>query len=64
VVQREELTPARIGAAVAEVLADPVVRQTAGRLRAEMHALPGQPYAVELVERVAAAHAAPRPLDG
>jgi MGT family glycosyltransferase len=64
VVQREELTPARIGAAVAEVLADPVVRQTAGRLRAEMHALPGQPYAVELVERVVAAHAAPRPLDG
>jgi MGT family glycosyltransferase len=64
VVQREELTPARIGAAVAEVLADPVVRQTAGRLQAEMHALPGQPHAVALIERVLADHAAPRPPAG
>ena len=57
VVPREQLTPARIRAAVDEVLANPRYRQTAGRLRAEMHALPDQQYAVALVEQVAATHA-------
>jgi UDP:flavonoid glycosyltransferase YjiC (YdhE family) len=54
VVQREQLTPASIRAAVEEVLQNPGYGQNVGRLQAEMHALPGQGYAVELVERVAA----------
>lgn len=48
----EQLTTARIRAAVEEVLGNPAYRQNVYRLRAEMHALPGQSYAVELVERV------------
>jgi UDP:flavonoid glycosyltransferase YjiC (YdhE family) len=60
VVQSGDLAPATIRAAAEEVLANPVYRQNAGRLRAEMHALPGQDYAVELVERVAADHEAVR----
>ena len=55
VVQREQLTPASIREAVAEVLSNPMYRQTAGRLQAEMHALPSQEYAVDLVERAAMA---------
>lgn len=51
-----QLTPASIRAAVEEVLANPVYRQNVGQLQAEMHALPDQQYAVELVERVAAGH--------
>jgi len=58
VVQRKQLTPARIRAAVEEVLANPIYQQNAARLQAEMHGLPDQQYAVELVERVAAEHEA------
>ncbi|PZS03796.1 MAG: glycosyltransferase [Candidatus Chloroheliales bacterium] len=54
VVQRGQLTPTSIRAAVEEVLANPIYRQNAARLQAEMHALPDQEYAVGLVERVAA----------
>jgi MGT family glycosyltransferase len=54
VVQRDQLTPASIRAAVEEVLGTPVYRQTAERLQAEMHGLPDLKYAVELVEKVAA----------
>jgi MGT family glycosyltransferase len=55
VVAREELTPARIRAAVDEVLAQQRYKATAVRLRTEMHALPDQHHAVELVEQVVAA---------
>ena len=54
VVQREQLTPASIRAAMDDVLAQPQYRQNVGWLQAEMHALPDQQYAVQLVERVAA----------
>lgn len=52
-VELGRLTPARIRAEVEEVLANPAYRQNVLRLRDEMHALPGQSYAVELVEKVA-----------
>ena len=52
VVPHTRLTPARVRAAVQEVLDDPTYRQTAQRLQTEMHALPGMEYAVELVERL------------
>jgi MGT family glycosyltransferase len=52
-VQQSELTPDSMRAAVDEVLGNPAYRQAVGRLQAEMHALPGQEYAVELIERVA-----------
>lgn len=58
VVPLDQLTPASIRAAVEEVLANPLYRQNAGRLQAEMHALPGQQHAVELIERVVADHPA------
>lgn len=61
VVQRADLTPARICAAADEVLTNPQYRQNARRLQAEMHALPDQQHAVELVERVVAEHKAGRP---
>jgi UDP:flavonoid glycosyltransferase YjiC (YdhE family) len=54
VVQREQLTPASIRAAVEEVLANRLYRQNAARLQAEMHALPDQRQAVRLIEWVAA----------
>src|SRR5205085_7310297 len=54
VVQRAQLTPATMRAAVEEVLGNPLYRQNVGRLRAEMRALPDQQYAVQLVEQVAA----------
>ncbi|HUS13744.1 MAG TPA: glycosyltransferase [Chloroflexia bacterium] len=54
VVQRGALTPATIRAAVDEVLANPIYRQNAERMQAEMHALPDQRHAVALVEQVAA----------
>jgi UDP:flavonoid glycosyltransferase YjiC (YdhE family) len=54
VVPREQLTPTTIRAAVDKVLTNPIYRQTAARLQSEMHALPDQSYAVELIERVAA----------
>jgi UDP:flavonoid glycosyltransferase YjiC (YdhE family) len=56
VVQRGQLTTASIRAAVEGVLHNPAYRQNVERLQAEMHALPDQEYAVELVERVAAEH--------
>jgi UDP:flavonoid glycosyltransferase YjiC (YdhE family) len=57
VVQHEHLTPASIRAAVEDVLAHPLYRENVGRLQAEMHALPDQHYAVELIQQVAAEHA-------
>jgi UDP:flavonoid glycosyltransferase YjiC (YdhE family) len=56
VVPLSQLTPDRIGAAAQEVLSNPIYRQNTTRLQAEMQALPGINYAVELVERVAAEH--------
>jgi MGT family glycosyltransferase len=53
VVQQSQLTPVGIRAAVDEVLGNPSYRQAVGRLQAEMHALPSQQHAVELIERVA-----------
>ena len=58
VVQQEHLTPDSIRTAVEEVLNNPVYRQNARRLQAEMQALPDQQYAVELVEKVLVDHAA------
>jgi MGT family glycosyltransferase len=54
VVQWDALTPESIRAAVAEVLQNPVYKQNAARLQAEMHALPAQRHAVELIEQVLA----------
>ena len=56
VVQLGQLTPESIRAAMDEVLANPLYRQNIKRLQAEMHALPDQKYAVELVEKVAFTH--------
>ena len=56
VVQREQLTPASIRAAMAEALNNPIYRQNIARLQAEMHSLPDQKYAVGLIEQVAAEH--------
>jgi len=53
VVRREELTPAHVRAAVDDALANPRYRQTAARLQAEMHALPGPAYAAQLLEQLA-----------
>lgn len=63
VVQRWQLTPASIRTAVEEALHNPAYRQNVGRLQAEMHALPDQTYAVELIEG-AAADNQPRPSRG
>jgi MGT family glycosyltransferase len=54
VVQREQLTPASIRAAVEDVLANPLYRENVRQLQAEIHALPDQHYGVELIQRVAA----------
>jgi len=53
VVQLGQLTPASIRAAMEEGFTNPIYRQNAQRLQAEMHGLPNQQYAVELIERVA-----------
>lgn len=53
VVQLGELTATAIREAVEQVLHNPNYRRNAGRLQAEMHDLPDQHYAVELVEGVA-----------
>jgi len=53
VLQLEQLTPDSIRAKVEEVLANPLYRQNILRLQTEMHALPDQQQAVELVEQVA-----------
>ncbi len=50
----EQLTPESVRVAVEEVLVNPIYRHNAARLQTEMHALSGQEYAVELIERVAA----------
>jgi UDP:flavonoid glycosyltransferase YjiC (YdhE family) len=57
VVRHEHLTPASIRTAVDDVLAAPLYREHVLRLRAEMHALPDQHHAVELIERVVAERA-------
>jgi UDP:flavonoid glycosyltransferase YjiC (YdhE family) len=54
VVRHEHLTPASLRAAVDGVLAHLLYRENVRRLQAEMHALPDQHYAVELIEQVAA----------
>jgi UDP:flavonoid glycosyltransferase YjiC (YdhE family) len=54
VVAPTELTPAAARQAVLAVLADPAYRLAAGRLRAEIEALPGPEHAVALLERLAA----------
>jgi len=63
VVQRGQLTPVSIRTAVEEALNNPVYRRNVARLQTEMHALPDQNYAVELIEGVAADHQ-PRPSSG
>ena len=57
VVPHAQLTPASVRAAVDEVLANPLFREQVRRLQAEMHALPDQRHAVELIEQVAAERA-------
>jgi UDP:flavonoid glycosyltransferase YjiC (YdhE family) len=47
-------SPADVRDAVRAVLADPVIRDRAARLRAETLALPGPEHAVDLLERLAA----------
>jgi UDP:flavonoid glycosyltransferase YjiC (YdhE family) len=59
VAPREQLTPASIRAAVEDALANPLYRRAVARLRAEMHALPGQEAAVRMVEQIVADHARP-----
>jgi UDP:flavonoid glycosyltransferase YjiC (YdhE family) len=54
VLPRSQLTPTTIRAAVHEVLTNPQYRQNVGNLQKEMHVLPGQHYAVRLVEEVSA----------
>jgi MGT family glycosyltransferase len=48
-----DLTPEQIREVVLDVLHTPSYRQSAERLRAEFDALPGQEFAVELLERLA-----------
>jgi len=62
-VDLEQLTPGSVHAAVQEVLDNPLYRQNAARLQTEMRALPGEAYAVDLVERVAVTRE-PVPNDG
>jgi MGT family glycosyltransferase len=57
VVPHAQLTPTSVRAAVDEVLANPLYRENVRRLQAEMHALPDQRHAVELIEQVAAERA-------
>jgi UDP:flavonoid glycosyltransferase YjiC (YdhE family) len=52
VVDAVAATPNDVRAAAADVLADPAYRAAAGRIRAEMAALPGPDHAVELLSRV------------
>jgi UDP:flavonoid glycosyltransferase YjiC (YdhE family) len=53
-VERWRLSADSIRAAVGDALDNPTYQQNVARLQAEMHALPGQEYAVALIERVAA----------
>jgi MGT family glycosyltransferase len=52
-------TPAEAREALDAVLTDPAYGSAAGRLRAEIEALPGPPYAVEQLRRLAAAPGGP-----
>lgn len=54
VVPPADLTPETARQAVLAVLGDPAYRVAAERMRAEIEALPGPEYAVELLERLAA----------
>lgn len=54
VVERNQLTPESIRAAVDKVLTNPLYREKARQLQTEMHALPNQQHAVRLVEQLAA----------
>lgn len=55
VIAPENRTPEAIRASVREVLGDPSYRRNAERVRDTMAALPGPEYAVQLLERLAAA---------
>jgi UDP:flavonoid glycosyltransferase YjiC (YdhE family) len=57
VVPHAQLTPASMLAAVDDILANALYRENVRRLRTEMHALPNQYHAVELIQRVAAERA-------
>ncbi len=52
VVAADQRTPEVIRAAVRDVLGDARYRENAGRLQAEMRALPGPDYAVSLLEQL------------
>lgn len=54
VVPHAQLTPASMLAAVDDILANALYRENVRRLQTEMHALPNQHHAVELIQRVAA----------
>ncbi len=53
VIQPDQRTPEAIREATRDVLQNPNYRQSAERVRAEMNALPGWDYAVDLLERLA-----------
>lgn len=53
-VDLRQLTPATVRAAVEEVLGNPAYRENVRLLQTEMHSLPADDYAVQLVETVAA----------
>jgi UDP:flavonoid glycosyltransferase YjiC (YdhE family) len=57
VVPHAQLTLASVRAAVDEVLANPLYRENVRRLQAEMHTLPNEQHAVELIQQVAAERA-------
>jgi MGT family glycosyltransferase len=52
-VERDDLSPSAVRAAVEHVLHHPAYQETARKLQAEMHNLPHQNHAVELVESLA-----------
>lgn len=52
VVHREQLTPSSMRATAEDVLTNPTYRQKVGQLQAEMHSLPDQQYAADLVENL------------
>jgi len=52
VIQPAALTPETVRTNVLTVLRDPVYQHNAGRLRAEIAAMPGPEHAVELLERL------------
>jgi MGT family glycosyltransferase len=52
----EQLTPASVGAAVRALLEEPAYRAGAGRLQAELRALPPMEHAVHLLDGLASAN--------